>query len=199
MNAITAITAADGTRQLVAEVLARDGAALTLLAEGRHLAARRAYSCLVEAEPGDRVLVARTGGNAYVLAVLERPGPAPMRLALPDGAAMQAENGRLDIAADTLVLRARQGEVAVDALSVSGSTASMRVGSVTMLAEAIETLARRVIGRFGRSYRFVEESEQLRARDIDQRASGHLHLKGDTASIQAGAVVKVDANQIHLG
>ncbi|GGJ21640.1 DUF3540 domain-containing protein [Neoroseomonas lacus] len=199
MNAMTTVTMADGTMQVVAEVSARDGTALTLLAEGQRLAARRAFSCLVEPEPGDRVLVARSGGAAYVLAVLERPGAAPMRVALPDGCSIEAEGGRLDLAAGTLVLRARQGEVVVDALAVSGGTATLRVGTVTLIAEAIETLARRVIGRFGRSYRFVEESEQLRARDIDQRASGHLHLKGDTASIQAGAVVKVDANQIHLG
>ena len=55
------------------------------------------------------------------------------------------------------------------------------------------------IGRFRRSYRFVEEGEHLRARDIDQRASGHLSLKGDVATVQAGLVVKVDGAQVHLG
>lgn len=199
MNAMTGITMAGASAPHVAELLARDGAVLTLLVEGERRTARRAFSCLVEPEAGDRVLVAEDGGTPYVLAVLERRGDAPLRVALPGGSAVTAGDGRLDLSAGTLVLQARQGEVAVEEFAMRGSKATLRLGAATVIAEAIETLAQRVIGRFRRSYRFVEESEQLRARDIDQRAGGHLHLKGDTATIQAGAVVKVDGNQIHLG
>ncbi|MBR0651791.1 DUF3540 domain-containing protein [Roseomonas terrae] len=198
MNAMTGMSLM-GEVTLAAEVVAREGAGLTLLAAGERLDARRAFSCLVDPEPGDRVLVARDHDAAFVLAVLERRGAAPMRVALPDGSAVTAGEGRLDLSAGTLVLQARQGEVMVEDLALRGAKATMRVGTATAIVEALETLAERVIGRFRRSYRFVEETEQLRARDIDQRASGHLHLKGDTATIQAGAVVKVDGHQIHLG
>lgn len=199
MNAITGITMAIGQACVTGEVTARDDARLTLLVEGQEIAAQRAFSCLVEPEPGDRVLVARDDAAAFVLAVLERRGEAPLRIALPGGSSLSAGEGRLDLAAGTLVVQARQGDVVVDDLALRAGKATLRVGAATVIAEAIETLAQRVIGRFRRSYRFVEESEQLRARDIDQRAAGHLHLKGDTATIQAGAVVKVDGNQIHLG
>ena len=64
------------------------------------------------------------------------------------------------------------------------------------LSEAIETIAQRIVGRFRRSIRIVEESEQLRARDIEQRASGHMHLRGDAVTLQGGALVKLRADQI---
>lgn len=199
MNAISGFSALAEAGTSVAEVLAREGAVLTVRQEGRSLPARRAFSCLVEPEPGDLVLLGGGGTEPYVLAVLERPGAAPMRLALPDGATVAADGGRLNLAAETLVLAARQGEVAVDALGVTTNRTEARLGRISLVAEAIETLAQRIIGRFRRSYRFVEEGEQLRARDIDQRASGNFHMKGDTITAQAGLVVKIDGAQIHMG
>jgi hypothetical protein len=200
MNAFTGYAALATAGSSVAEVVGREGACLLLRTEGRIVAARRAYSCLVQPEEGDVVLVAAGGTASYVVAVLERPANrAPMRLALPDGATVAADGGRLNLSAETLVMQADRGEVAVQALGVTAKRTDARLGRVGLVAEAIETIAQRVIGRFRRSYRFVEEAEQLRARDIDQRASGHLNLKGDTVTTQAGLVVKIDGAQIHMG
>lgn len=199
MNALTGFSLTGAGFTEAGEVLERDGAVCVLLIDEERITARRAYSCLVEPEPGDVVLVARRPGAAHVLAVLERPGAAALHLALPAGSRITAEDGRLDLAAGTLVVQAKQGEVAVGELALTGTKVEARFGKVQLLADAIESIAQRVIGRFRRSYRLIEETEQVRARDIDQRASGHLHLKGDVATIQAGAVVKVDGHQIHLG
>ncbi|HYZ31930.1 MAG TPA: DUF3540 domain-containing protein [Crenalkalicoccus sp.] len=198
MNAISGLAATGSTA--LAEVLAREGEELVLRQEnGLSTAARRAFSCLVQPESGDRVLVAAAGEEAFVLAVLERRGGRPMTLALPDGATLAAPAGRLAVAAETLVLEARRGQVAVQELGLSGKRLDARLGRIALVAEAIETLAERVLGRFRRSYRFVEEGEQLRARDIDQRATGHLNLQAETTTLQAGLLVKLDAAQIHMG
>jgi hypothetical protein len=153
----------------------------------------------VEPEPGDIVLLAAAQDRRYVLAVLERPGDAALRVALPDGASIDAEGGRLRIGAATLVLEADNAQLAAGRLGVAAGGTEVRLGRVRMVAEAVEALAERIIGRFRRSYRFVEEGEHLRARDIDHRASGHLHLRGDTTAVQANALVKVQSGQIHLG
>lgn len=199
MNAITGISGLAMAGSETATVLARDGAGFILVQDGQELAARRAFSCLVEPEPGDLVLLGRTGAGGYILAVLERRGAAPMRLALPDGATLGTGEGRLNLAAGTLVMEAETTQVATRTLGLSADRTEAQLGRATLVAEALETLAQRIIGRFRRSYRFVEESEHLRARDIDQRASGHLSLKGDVATVQAGLVVKVDGAQVHLG
>lgn len=199
MNAITGMTGLAMAETEAAEVLAREGDACTLRLEGRETRARRAFSCLVEPEPGDVVLLGRAGTDRYILAVLERTGGAPMRLALPDGTTLAADGGRLNLAAETLVMESERTQVVTGTLGVSARRTEARAGRLSLFAEAIETMAERVIGRFRRSYRFVEESEHLRARDIDQRASGHLHLRGETANVQAGVLVKLHGSQIHLG
>jgi hypothetical protein len=199
MNAMSGIAQQIGAAHESAEILSCDGAAVLLLRDGREEHARRAYSCLVEPVPGDLVLVGRAGGQAYVLAVLERRGDAAMRLAMPDGATIGGGAGRLNLAAGTLVVDADTTQVATRSLDVVATRTEAHLGRVGLFAEAIETIAQRVIGRFRRSFRFVEEGEQLRARDIDQRASGHVNLKGETITVQGGALVKLRSDQIHLG
>ncbi len=199
MNAMTGIAQQLAAASESAEVLSRESGSILLLRDGREEPARRAYSCLVEPAPGDLVLVGRAGGQAYVLAVLERRGDAAMRLAMPDGATIGDGAGRLNLAAGMLVVDADTTQVATRNLDVTATRTEAHLGRASLFAEAIETIAQRMIGRFRNVFRFVDETEQLRARDIDQRASGHMHMRGATASLQAKALVKLQGDQIHLG
>ncbi len=140
----------------------------------------------------------RTEGQAFILAVLARRDAAPMRVALPDGATI-ASAGRLGLDAGTLDLAAGATAVTTGSLDVTAGRSGASLGRVSLLAETIDTLAQRIVGRFRRSIRIVEESDQLRARSVDQRASGHLHMRGDAVTMQGTALVKLRADQIHLG
>jgi hypothetical protein len=182
-----------------AEVLLREGTMLVVLRDGARVTARRAASCLVQPEPGDLVLLGGSAARGYVLAVLERPGDRPLRLAVAGDMEIAAEGGRLTLGAETLVVEAETGQVAVRDLALSGGKVAARFRRITLVADAIESLVTRLLTRARRSYRFVEETEQLRARDIDHRAGGHLHLRGETAALHAGLLVKVNASQIHMG
>lgn len=199
MNAITGFGTLAGTASTTAEVLAPEGEGFALLLNARRAVARRAFSCLVEPAPGDLVLVAVADGERYILAVLERRGDAALRMPLAEGASITAAAGRIDIAGATVAVTADAAQLAATKLGVSAGRTDVRLGAVRLVAEAIESMAERVIGRFRRSYRFVEEGDHVRSRDIDHRASGHLHLRGDTAAVQAKALVKVQSGQIHLG
>lgn len=182
-----------------ARVVAQDGAGFTILRHGHEEAALRAFSCLVEPAPGDLVLVGRAEGETFILAVLARRGDAPMRVAMPGDATIAAPDGRLTLDAGTLDLRAGATEVTTRTLDITAARTDASLGRVSLLAETIETLAQRILGRFRRSIRIIEDSEQLRARDIDQRASGHMHLRGDAVTMQGSALVKLRGDQIHLG
>lgn len=182
-----------------ARVVAQDGPGFTILRHGQAEAALRAFSCLVEPAPGDLVLVGRAEGEAFILAVLARSGDAPMRVALPDGATITAADGHLTLDAGRLDLRAGATEVTTRSLDVTAGRTDASLGRIALLAEAIETIAQRIVGRFRRSIRIVEDSDQVRARDIDQRATGHMHMRGDAVTLQGSALVKLRADQIHLG
>jgi len=199
MNALSSLATLTDVSPETATVLGRDGDALTLRRGGATLAARRALSCLVEPEPGDLVLLGGAAGAPYVLAVLERPGGQPIRLALGGKVEIVADGGRLSIGAETLALTARQGRATFRDIDVAGEKANLRVSTISVFAEAIESIATRLLTRAKRSFRFIEETEQLRARDVDLRAANHLHLRGETTFMQGGALVKMDAKQIHMG
>lgn len=196
MNAIVPLPAT--TETSMAEVLAKEGGLIILSREGERVTACRAVSCLVEPEPGDLVLFGGAASRLYVLAVLERAGGAPVCLAVA-GDMEIAAGGRLALRSESLDVAATTGAVTVGALSLAGGKVSARFGAMTLVADAIESLVTRLMTRAKRSYRFVEESEQLRAADIDYRAEGHLHLRGETSTVQARVLVKMDANQIHMG
>lgn len=199
MNALSPMPMIAGAETLLAEVVLREGPVLTVARSGARIAARRAVSCLIEPEPGDLVLLGGPAAQPYVLAVLERPGAQPIRLAVAGDMEVASDGGRLTLSAETLVMTARTGQVAVEDLALSGAKVAARFGRIGLVAEAIESLVTRLLTRARRSYRFVEETDHLRSQGIDHRASGHMHLRGETAVMHAAVLVKVDAAQIHMG
>jgi hypothetical protein len=195
MNAMTGFAQRTDSARVVAKV----GDHFTILRHGQDEAALRAFSCLVEPSPGDLVLVGHAEGETFILAVLARRGDAPMRVALPGGATIAAPDGRLSLDAGTLALRADATDITTGSLDVTAARTDASLGRIALLAQTIDTLAQRIVGRFRRSIRIVEESETLRARDIEQRASNHMHLRGDAVTMQGSALVKLRGDQIHLG
>lgn len=199
MNAMTGLGSFAVAALGPAEVLGPETGGHAILRDDQRRHAALAYSCLVVPEVGDIVLVGEADGTSYIIAVLHRRGEAPMRLAVPDGARLESPGGSLAIAADRLVLAAKERTVAAESLNVTGARVQARFGAVSLVAQAIESVAERILGRFRRSHRFVEEGEQLRARELDYRASGHANLKGDTVAVHGGLIVKIDGGQIHMG
>ena len=198
MNALTPMSIPAG-EQFCATIMRRDGEHLLVERDGAAQPVRRALSCLVQPEPGDVVLLGGPVTQPFVLAVRERAGTAPLRIAAAGDVEFAADGGRLTLTADAMVMAARTGHVLIEDLTLTGDKVTSRFGRISVVAEAIESLVTRLLTRAKRSYRFVEETEQLRAQNIDNRASGHLHLRGQTAVLHAGVVVKLDAAQIHMG
>jgi hypothetical protein len=199
----------------VAEVVSREGEAMLVQAGARRLAARRAASCLLEPEPGDTVLIGGDLARCYVLAVLERVADGPARLSIDGDVEIRARDGHLVLAAgkgvdvaardavtlqaETVSVKARNGRLFVDDLVAVGRTAMSHFGRVRAIGQALETVVDRILTRTKRSVRIAEESDHLRAGQIDLRASGTLHANGETTIVTAATLVKVDGGQIHLG
>jgi len=158
---------------------------------------RVALSCLVQPEPGDLALIARTRQGLFVLALLERAGEAPTRLALGPDAEVAA--GTLRFTAETLHVQARIGHMLLEELTHIGRTVTAHANKLRFIGDTLETLADRLLTQVRRSFRFVSETEQVRAGDIDHRAEQTLTVRGRTAFVTADTLVKVDADQIHMG
>lgn len=199
-----------------ATVLLTDGDALAVRsATGEHRC-RRAASCLLAPEPGDRVLVALVEGERWVLAVLERrEGAGAARVEVRGDLELRAPNGAVTVAAGegVTLVTPRGATVAAGSLRVDAGVTALALGEVAAAASRIEAEVGRLRARYGvvdavaervservkRAYRWVEEFEQLRARRLDWEAKETLQVHAGDALVTSEGLVKVDGAQIHLG
>lgn len=196
-----------------ATVLACDGRSAKIQTIGYESTARVAFGCLVRPEPGDRVLIDTIDGTTWILTVLERASGTPLRLfadrdviiSVASNLTLAASEIAIDaastarIGAPSVDLQAASARFLLDDLLQVGHRAVFHVAKFRHLAELYEVLADRVLTRTKDAIRTVEGSDQLRAGDIDHRAAGTLQLQAETALIGADSVVRVDAEQIHMG
>jgi hypothetical protein len=67
------------------------------------------------------------------------------------------------------------------------------------VTEVLELVAERFSQKAGRSYRTVADVDQLRAGAIDHSATDAMTLGARNTVVTAEQLLKVDAEQIHLG
>jgi len=207
----------DGTTA-VQEVgtVARCGRPLTVQTGSGRYQAQRAVSCLVQPEQDDVVLVSTAAdGRCWVLAVLEREAGAGATLSVDGDLRLQPEDGRIAIASNKGVdiasgndvsvvaakvdVNAADGSVVLQRLSYLGRFLRSEVEKVKTVAGTFDMVMDRLSQTVKRSYRRVEEMDQLRAARIDHRADETMSLHGKNTLVTGEQLVKVDADQIHLG
>lgn len=192
-----------------------EGPTLVVRTDAGVLRARRAVSCLVEAEPADLVLVAGDeAGRAWVLAVLEREGAATC-LAVEGDLDVRARGGAVRVLArdaidvvssrrvalsapETSISTAALGIMA-DTLSLVGDVLAARVEKARLESTTVETLAERFFQKAQRAYRVIEELDQLRAKRVDYKGEQVMTLHGGSTVLTANELVKVDGDQVHVG
>jgi hypothetical protein len=195
--------------------LREDGAAVVRTASGEHVT-ERAVSCLIAAEVDDLVLVALSPAQgAFVLAVLRRDRRATTTVAVDGDLDLRLASGRLRVAAqegvDLLSARdvsvasgglhvtAREGHVVLEGLSFLADVVRAEIEAVKVLASRFDAVMGRVTQRVQRSYRTVAATDHVRAERIDYTAEKTASLHGEHTLVTAEALVKVDADQIHMG
>jgi hypothetical protein len=198
-----------------ATVIARDGRDVRIVRDGVAHAARVAFGCLIQPETGDRVLTSIADGTTWVLSVLDRRSDAPPNLWAEGDLNLISAGGDISLlaagtvhisaatqahfAAPEIDLHASVARFVLDELTQVGRRANFYVAKLRSMGEAVETFAEHVLTRAKRSSRFIEESDQMRAGDIDHRADGTLQLQAEVAFVTADTVVRIDADQIHMG
>lgn len=192
------------------EVAGIEGELLTVRTALADIVARRAASCLLAPAVGDRVLLAtEERGDAYVLAVLEQRDPSASVLSVEGDLTVRSLRGKVSVAAQEGVdivttaaarLMARAVEVeAIDTLSILGGALKAELGKAKVYAATLDGFFERVSQHVKRSYRNVEEVDQVKARHIDYAATGNAQLRGENALVTAHDLVKLNGEQVHVG
>jgi hypothetical protein len=177
--------------------------------------ARIAFGCVAQPEPSDRVLLATADDTLWIIAVLERATAAPLRLFAEGDIAVVSANGNVAVAAAHEVtldagararvsareidLHAGIARLVLDEVLHVGRRITAHATKLRCVSDMIESIAEHVLTRARRSSRFIDETDHVRAEEIDHRATGTLQLRAKTAFVTADNVVRVDADQIHMG
>jgi hypothetical protein len=165
--------------------------------------ARRALSCLVAPNLGDRVLLARLDdGTTFVLAVLEREEEdAEVRLSTDRSMTIEAPAGRVDIVGAEGVALVTAGKLTAtfESLSLAGERILANAKKSTIVGQVVEAIADVAAQRFKRAFRHVTEVDQLRAGHVDYQVDKALRIHSENAFVTAEQIVKLDGENIHLG
>lgn len=181
------------------------------------LRARRALSCLVWPEVGDRILTSvGLTDEPFLIAVLERSTGAPLRLVLPGETQVEVASGAgMSLRVDGQLTFGSRTGINMDAPAVGVSTslltlvtqrlsliarealASLRI--TRLVGDLIEASAESLNLRLDRSRRTVRDLDQVHAGSLELRAEQVAHLQSDTLLASAQRLVKIDGEQIHLG
>ena len=204
MATVTAAEAEDG----FCEVTPMDG--------HRTLRCRRAASCLLLPAPGDTVMVAGPHDEAlYLIAVVAQADSSQATLAVDGDLRLQSRRGgiaiqgagAIELQSDTAVatrspqwtLAAERAQCTVSELDYKGAEVRFSVLVSRFVGRACEVVLDRLHLLTRSSFRITEEVEQVRAGQIDMQASRTLRLHAKNTLVTSKELVKVDAEQIHMG
>ncbi len=186
---------------------------------GVNYAAKRAKSCLVAPSPGDEVLLSfGRGGDCFVLAVLEGSEQATnpvTKLEVDGDLEIHVGAGKLDVKAargvsfssgaelnlvgKSLSVSALQGTIFVEQLEHLGSRFKAEVEAMRIVGTVCDSFFERVSQRAQRSFRTIEDIDQLRANKVDYAAESTMALRAKHAVVHAEEICKIDASQVQLG
>lgn len=174
-----------------------------------------APGCVISPAPGDRVLVAHAGEEAYVLAVLKQHRPGEAKMVFDQDVSLNVLKGKLRILAQDGVevvspkaLDVHTGSVTADAekinasftaLDLVGQSIATKTKKVRVVAEAFDTIAGRIYQRAVNFLRRTDELDRVEAKNIDRRARELAHTHAENAVTTAENLVKIDAGQVHVG
>jgi hypothetical protein len=201
--------------QATGSVIRVEGPVFVVRSEDGDYRARRAVSCLVEPQLADEVLLVVREGACFVLAVLTREEAGPTRLSADGDVELHLKQGRfvvatqegidlvaakaVSITSGALNVRAAEGNVFLDRLSMLGTIARVEIDKIKLFAGTLDSALDRLHQRVKRSYKRVEEVDQVKAGQIDYVAEKTMSLRSTNTVMTADELVKVDADQVHLG
>lgn len=189
-----------------------DGGLLVSYDDRGSTCAKRAASCLLAPEVGDGVLLAALPAGVFVLAVLERHSgdrelvvEGELRL-VAARVSVEAEEeltlrsrGAARLLGETLTLAAKEATWVGQQLRMLAEQLTLDATRIKQVSSYSEVVAESARERLGRSYRDIRESEHVKAGALTFSLRRTLRLHADTAVLTAKRLVKLGADQIHLG
>ncbi|MDH6169197.1 hypothetical protein M2282_004361 [Variovorax boronicumulans] len=160
----------------------------------------RAASCLLQPGTGDTVLVAGPHrDHLYLIAVVTQADASQSHIVADGDLTISSRHGRIALDAPTLTLQAQKARLDIADMDYRGAEVRVTALVARFVGRTLETVLDRLSVLTRSSFRLTEEVEQVRAGQIDMQASETLRLHAKNTLVTSKALVKVDAEQIHMG
>ncbi len=172
---------------------------LVVECEGRGWHCRRAASCLISPETGDRVLIAGAGNELWLLAVLERAEAQQPALISVEGDLQIAPTGTLNLHSQQLKVTAQSGDCHIEAMNYSGKSFTAWLSLSRIVGDQCESVWQTVTQLSRTLLRRTQKTEIVRAGQLDMQAEDYLRAHAQNTFITAKGITKVDSEQIHMG
>ena len=176
----------------------------------------KAFSCLMEPQPGDIVIFsAETGSASHILSITERPDSGDARLKFEGDLTFNVTQGQLhlnaqqglnlssqqdiNLASEEVAVLAKKAFFGIDSVNAIGEKLVARIDNIQSFAQTLETVAEQLLQKFKNAFRVVEGIDQSRAQDVIHTAKNLYSMNSRQAAIIAKKDIKVDAERIHMG
>lgn len=177
--------------------------------------ARRAAGCLLEPQPGDKVLALIAPEASYVLHVLERKD-TPARVILPSQTSLETlpgHPGGLTVRTDSILMRGKDMRLESDSLLAEAGALDLRANVLTVTGRflnrhftAVRDVCAHAFQRVGRSFGLYGKRIQ-RVDDVLETTAGRVRLsareamriRARDAEVRAEESVSVDGKRINIG
>jgi len=186
----TGLTAVAGLAGVLTIEAAIQSAFLARREDGREIELQRAVSCLVEPVPGDRVLTVEVGEQTYVLAVLERPSEAPLKIDTPGELVVSAK--RVSIRTGVFDLVAEAANLVGHAFNSLFRTSKRISGTDTVIAQSTSLSAKERVS-------IISGADVQQAGVLSQSVEGPVAQTSHTAVVTAKTDIRLNAERINVG
>ncbi len=177
--------------------------------------AKKAFSCIIDVNPGDIVICADNhDGNTYILGIIERPGTRTMNMSFPGDAKVQTMQGSLQINAHDsigiasanvncfskkVVHKSHDAIISYEHATAEGHELQASFKTVQFISNLINTMARQVISRFKGYIRHTEGSDMVNAGQMTQQSRGLFSVDAKHTIMNSRESTKIDGKKILMG
>lgn len=192
----------------LARVLETGSTALRIVREDQEESAQRAFGCLVEPIAGDRVLVARVGGESFVLSVLDRLVGDQAVLSAPGATALTVAADDISLAAGRRLSlsSAKETRLSGETVAVQAGTFSLVGRMMTVVMDHLRSVLRRkeemadvVALQAGERTTLVRGADVSKVGTLVQEVETVSTSTASTAVIIGREDVRVDAKRVTVG
>ena len=197
------------------KVVSSDDEIYCIQMAGKKINAKKAFSCLIDPEPGDTVLCSKIeAGPFYVLNVLERPVVNTIRVGFPKQSRVIISQKNIQICATenltlsaekmgnyskTAVHRSHDMVVSCEAITATGNELHASFKTLRLISHLIHTMARQVLEQFKGYDRQTNGSDNVKTGQMTRQTKGLYALNSKYTILNSKESTMIDGEKILMG